>query len=89
METLEIGRAEKAAQTRQKFLDSLQIKTDDNPLPDVLDGSTNILEIPAEEDIEQQVIKQTPITKIEVSKPLDEPLLDEPPPSKPKLSYLH
>lgn len=44
-ETLQNGRAEKAMQTRQKFLDSLQIKIDDQPSPDITDEITNFSEI--------------------------------------------
>lgn len=45
-ETLENGRAEKALQTRQKFLDSLQIKNvDEQSSPDINDEITSLSEI--------------------------------------------
>lgn len=37
-------------QTRQKFLDSLHIKIDDQPLPDINDETTNISETPTDSE---------------------------------------
>ncbi|UJR30270.1 hypothetical protein I4U23_017808 [Adineta vaga] len=136
-ETLETGRAQKAMQTRQKFLDSLQPKVEERPLSATTDGTTKSPETqpsdkpstttapstvpPAAE--QQPVAKQTPAAttkkgisstgtkkgaaKDEATKqaelaaaaaaqqeaaPLvppmpivDEPLLDQPPPTKPKI----
>jgi hypothetical protein len=99
-------------QTRQRFLDSLQIKIDDHSLTDITDDSTNLLEIPTDEEIisvitppiieqQKQILspkKNSLSTKknsvkdevpkqieIPLSPQIDEPLLDEPPPSKPKI----
>ncbi|CAF4085833.1 unnamed protein product [Rotaria sp. Silwood2] len=119
-ETLQVGRADKALETRQKFLDSLQSKVDEVSGFETTDDITNVSEIRTDEETtstinssiieQQQMIKQTPTTKRsssltkkgsikeEVSKQtelispslssspqIDEPLLDEPPPRKPKI----
>jgi hypothetical protein len=117
-ETFETGRAEKAMQTRQKFLDSLQIKFDDQPSPEITDEIINLSESLTDTEtierivpsiIEQQQVgkqilsrKKSPSSikkgsvkdetfkQMEFIPPqlqIDEPLLDEPPPSsKSKIS---
>jgi hypothetical protein len=73
-ETLQTGRAEKAMQTRQKFLDSLQIKVDEQLSPEINDEIINISEIRTDSETsapttpliieqQQQVVKQTPPRK--------------------------
>ncbi|CAF3372079.1 unnamed protein product [Rotaria sp. Silwood1] len=119
-ETLQVGRAEKAMESRQKFLDSSQLKVDEVSLVETTDDTTNVSEIRTDEETtstinssilgQQQIIKQTPTTKksflfmkkgsvkeetmkktelispsLSSSPQIDEPLLDEPPPSKPKI----
>ncbi|CAF3652930.1 unnamed protein product [Rotaria sordida] len=119
--TFQVGRAKKAMETRQKFLDSLQSKVDEVSLYETIDDATNISEIRTDEEVsttinssiieqQQSVNKQTSTTKksisstkkesvkdevskqIELISPslssssqIDEPLLDEPPASKPKI----
>ena len=92
-ETYEIGRAEKAMRTRQRFLDSLPIPVDNHPLSEVKDGSTHISEVPTDEEVintttppiieQEQVVKS--IRTIQKTFPKDE-RTSSPPPSKPKIT---
>ncbi|CAF0738248.1 unnamed protein product [Adineta steineri] len=120
-ETVQVGRAEKAMRTRQKFLDSLQVKNDEKPLPNVIDDTKILPAIHTDEETipthtapiieQQQTIKQISHSKknsltikkgsikddiqkitelipiVLPSKPqIDEPLLNEPPQNKPKIT---
>jgi hypothetical protein len=67
-ETFQIGRAEKARQTRQKFFDSLQIKIDEQPSPEITDEIINFSEAHTDSEtsanitpsiIEPTIVKQT------------------------------
>lgn len=76
-ETFQTGRAEKAMQTRQKFLDSLQIKIDDQLSPEITDEIINLPETRIDAEApstitssvieQQQVVKQNPPRKKKVS----------------------
>ncbi|CAF2133241.1 unnamed protein product [Rotaria magnacalcarata] len=76
-ETLHAGRAENAMESRQRFLDSLQTKIYESSLSEITDDTTNVSEIRTDEETNciitssaiesQQVIKQTPATKKNVS----------------------
>ncbi|CAM2703017.1 unnamed protein product [Rotaria socialis] len=76
-ETLQAGRAENAMESRQRFLDSLQTKTDEVSSSEITDDTTIVSEIHTDEETNciitsstnesQQVIKQTSPTKKNVS----------------------
>ena len=90
-ETQEAGRAQKALQSRQKFLESLQAKADahpssacDEPTNTVskAEGHKQLQAIPAVRKSSPSVTSRKGSTPNEVTSPpvpVDEPLLNEPP----------
>lgn len=65
-ETMEAGRAEKAMETRQKFLDFLQTKTDESSSSGIVDDTTNVSEARTDEETTSTInsaAEQHPVTK--------------------------